>query len=310
MLVAVCSVKGSPGVTTFSIALAARWPEPAWVALVEFDPSGGDIAVRFSLDPSPGLVSLAAASRRNAEPGLLWRHAQALPGGLEAVVAPPGAEQARAAIAALQPTGSAGATLLRRAADITDAVVVVDCGRVDNDPAQLALLRSADITLLLSGSRADDLAHVAARRSSIGRMSRNLALVPVGDGYPTTEIASELAVPVLARIPWDQRGAALLRGKPGRRHAPSRTKLAKSARRIAHTLASTVEPTREGSGANANGTLHARNGTAAGPKHELHDPDPAGQGPNPQAPRAEHAEEEWSIPVPADLSRRQGGGQQ
>src|SRR5262249_53388734 len=82
MLVAVLSLKGSPGVTTFSIALAARWPATARALLVEADPSGGDIATRFSLASAPGLVSFAAAARRSTDPGLIWQHAQALPGGL------------------------------------------------------------------------------------------------------------------------------------------------------------------------------------------------------------------------------------
>ena len=70
-LIAVCSLKGSPGVTTFSVALAARWPVTDRCVLVECDPSGGDMATRFALASSPGLVSLAAATRRSTDPGSL-----------------------------------------------------------------------------------------------------------------------------------------------------------------------------------------------------------------------------------------------
>ena len=49
MLVAVCSVKGSPGVTTFCMALAAQWPAQTRCVLLECDPSGGDLATRFAL---------------------------------------------------------------------------------------------------------------------------------------------------------------------------------------------------------------------------------------------------------------------
>ena len=96
MLVAVLSVKGSPGVTTFAVALAARWPAPYRPVLVEADPSGGDLATRFSLNPTPGLLSLAAAARRSADPAMVWQHAQGLPGGLPLVAAPPDADRARA----------------------------------------------------------------------------------------------------------------------------------------------------------------------------------------------------------------------
>src|SRR6266702_8439110 len=125
MLVAVASLKGSPGVTTFALALAARWPTGpgdggssagARCVVVEADPSGGDIATRFDLAGSPGLVSLAAAARRGDDPGLVWRHAQALPGGLPVVAAPPGADQARAALAALAPDAPTAPGVLRQAA--------------------------------------------------------------------------------------------------------------------------------------------------------------------------------------------------
>ncbi len=56
MLIAVCSLKGSPGVTTWALALAACWPRPASAVLVECDPSGGSLAARFGLAPAPGLV--------------------------------------------------------------------------------------------------------------------------------------------------------------------------------------------------------------------------------------------------------------
>ena len=44
MLVATGSVKGSPGVTSTALALAAVWPRPA--VLLEADPAGGDLAYR------------------------------------------------------------------------------------------------------------------------------------------------------------------------------------------------------------------------------------------------------------------------
>ena len=41
MLIALCSVKGAPGVTTSALALALSWPRP--VVLAELDPAGGDV---------------------------------------------------------------------------------------------------------------------------------------------------------------------------------------------------------------------------------------------------------------------------
>ena len=70
MLIALASVKGSPGVTSAALALAAVWPNP--VVLVEADPSGGDLTYRCRLSPGAviesrsGLVGLAAAVRSHA----------------------------------------------------------------------------------------------------------------------------------------------------------------------------------------------------------------------------------------------------
>jgi len=236
MLISVCSVKGSPGVTTFAIALAARWPQPARSVLVECDPSGGDLATRFSLASSPGLMSLAAATRRRPDPELLWQHTQVLPGGLPVVAAPPGAHQARAALEALAPEGSLELGLLRGPASTAGAVVVVDRGRID--PAGDI---AADVLVLLSRAYADDLAHLATRLDATGRWARRRALILVGAGYPTSTIERELGVQVLARVPHDRRGAAALAGRPAGRDL-SRSHLGRTASEVAAALAMAPTP--------------------------------------------------------------------
>ena len=67
--IALFSDKGSPGVTTLALALAATWPRP--VTIAECDPAGGDLALRLTdeeghpnLAREPGLLALAAAARR------------------------------------------------------------------------------------------------------------------------------------------------------------------------------------------------------------------------------------------------------
>jgi MinD-like ATPase involved in chromosome partitioning or flagellar assembly len=98
-LIAVASVKASPGVTTAALALAAAWPAPRRL-VIEADPSGGDLGAWLGLAPAPGLASLAAAIRHDHSPGAAWRHAQALgASGVSVVVAPAGAEQAAACLA-------------------------------------------------------------------------------------------------------------------------------------------------------------------------------------------------------------------
>jgi hypothetical protein len=239
MLVAVGSVKGSPGVTTFSVALAARWPGPAHTLLIEADPSGGDIGTRFSLPSAPGLVSLAAASRRSADPALLGQHAQALPGGLPVVVAPAEADRARAALIALAES-SAGTGIVRAAANMPDAVVIVDCGRIDAGSPALPILRSADAMVLLSRAQAEDLAHVARRLPTMGCWNAHPAMVILGQGYSPAEIARELGVQPLGWVPHDPRGAAALCGRPSRRRwrrgSPAHSPLGQAVYTIARTL--------------------------------------------------------------------------
>jgi MinD-like ATPase involved in chromosome partitioning or flagellar assembly len=245
MLVAVLSVKGSPGVTTFSVALAARWPSPARLLLVEADPSGGDIGTRFSLKPTPGLVSLAAAARSSDDPTLPWHHAQALPGGLPVVIAPPDADRARAALSALS-DGSIGAGVLRAAATAPDSVVIVDCGRIDTGSAAIPIVHSADAMILLTRARADDLAHLARRLPAIGRLTAHPAMLLVGEGHSAAEVARELGVLPLGRVPDDPRGAAVLCGRPSAlrwyRSGPAHSALGQVAHKVANVLLTGQEP--------------------------------------------------------------------
>src|ERR1700716_52006 len=83
-LIAIAADKGSPGVPTACVALAAVWPRR--VLLAETDPAGGDLVYRSAaahggvLDPNTGLLSLAATARRGLAAEQLWDHAQPLSG--------------------------------------------------------------------------------------------------------------------------------------------------------------------------------------------------------------------------------------
>lgn len=245
MLVAVLSIKGSPGVTTFSVALAARWPAPARALLIEADPSGGDIGTRFSLQTTPGLVSLAAAVRHSNDPALLWQHAQALPGGLPVVSAPPDAELAWATLTALA-DATVGAGPLKAAADAPNGVVIMDCGRMDVGSPVLPLVRSADAMVLLTRAQADDLAHLARRLAAIGSWTARPAMVLVGDGYTPAEVARVLGVLPLGRIPDDPHGAAVLCGRPStvrrNRSGPAHSALGQAASKVATVLSHQPQP--------------------------------------------------------------------
>ncbi|MEO7286036.1 MAG: hypothetical protein ABI140_03875 [Jatrophihabitantaceae bacterium] len=238
-------MKGSPGVSTFCLALAARWPGTGRRVLVECDPAGGDLAARYGLALSPGLVSFAAARRgaqaeTGAPMGSVWWHTQVLPGGLSVLVAPPGGEQTRAALASL---AAAGEHPLAQAA-VDPAVVIADCGRLDAGSAALSLVRAADQVLLLNDATAGGLAHLSARLEEVTGWSEQVGLLLVGEGYPDAEVARELGVPVMARIPRDPVQAAVLSGRtPPRSRLFPRATLSRAAVEIATVLA-TSQPLR------------------------------------------------------------------
>lgn len=239
-VVALCSVKGSPGVTTLAVALAAGWPSGGQPVVVECDPAGGDLMARYRLDLSPGLVTLAAAGRRAGDDaGLIWQHIQRLPGGLPVVAGPPAPAQARAALAELV-SGAHGA-ILQRAASRPGVVVIADCGRVDGESPALAVLRDADLMLLVGGATDDALAHLAVTVGSAAAWSPSPRLVLVGDGYPTDEITlalelEELGIPVAGHLPDDATGAAAFAGRPASRSAPGRSRLGRAAAALAIEL--------------------------------------------------------------------------
>ncbi|MFD9735712.1 chromosome partitioning protein [Umezawaea sp. NPDC059074] len=231
MLVTVCSLKGSPGTTTFATALGARWPTQESPIVVEADPSGGDLAARFRLAESPGLVSLAAAARgHGGDPDLLGQHVQRLSSDLRVVLGPAGAEQSRAALSVL---AAYTPSPLRSAASRAGTTVIADCGRVDPDSPALPIIRSADTMLLLVRPHDDELAHVALKLHIAQTWSRRPCLVLVGDGYSDAEVSRVLGIPVLGRVPRDDKGAAVLGGRGNRRHGPSRSAVGRAAAKIA-----------------------------------------------------------------------------
>ncbi|MET9634684.1 chromosome partitioning protein [Lentzea sp. NPDC006480] len=235
MLIAICSLKSSPGVTTLAVALGARWPSSETPVVVEADPAGGDLLTRFRLNADLTVVGLAASSRvrGNADPDELARHVQFLPGGLRVVPGPIAAEQSRAALGLLVPG-------LRRAGNRAGTVLIVDCGRVDPESAGLPIIRSADAMVLLARPRDDELAHVALKLQLAQQWSRRPCFVLMGRGHSAGYVSRELGVPVLAHIPRDVKGAAALRGDGANRNGPSKSALGRAAAKLAFSLRASV----------------------------------------------------------------------
>ena len=239
-LIALASVKGSPGVTTTCLALAAAWPAQRRL-VIEADPAGGDLGPWLGLPPAPGLTGLAAAARHDPSSDLAWHHACELAGGLNLVIAPAGAEQSAACLAAL--AGNAGSIFASLAAG--PETVIADCGRLDPGSPALAIAAQAEVTLLMVRPRVSELSHLALRADGLSRAGARLALLLAPDAgrgpaeaiYPAEEIASTLAIPVQASIPADPRGAADLIRCRGELGKIRRLPLARAAASLAAALA-------------------------------------------------------------------------
>jgi MinD-like ATPase involved in chromosome partitioning or flagellar assembly len=240
-LIALASVKGSPGVTTTGLALAGAWPGQERRLLLEADPAGGDLAAWLGLPPAPGLPGLAAAARHDHDSGVAWEHARDLGGGLHLVAGPPGAEQAGACLTALAGDGSPLLAALAATADVT----IADCGRLDPASPALSIAAAADLVLVMVRPRVSDLSHLALRADGLSQAGARLALLlapgpgrrPAEASYPAAEIAATLDIPVQGTMPADPGGAAALIAGRADMARVRRAPLARAAAALAAALA-------------------------------------------------------------------------
>lgn len=167
MLVAVGSVKGSPGVTTACVALASRWPAgERRPTVVECDPAGGDLALRWRLGLHPGLSDVAAAVAGMAQPG-----PEALAEGVQGlrlesgvvvsvVCSGPGGTEVRSALPLLAGPGA-------KVLNPPDGVVVADVGRLDPGSAAWSVATGADLVVLIVEGTLVGAAHVRFRLAEV-----------------------------------------------------------------------------------------------------------------------------------------------
>ena len=226
------SVKGSPGATTFALAMAARWRTGGAAPLVvELDPSGGDVGTRWQCHDVPGLAGMVLAARQgplDADGGF----AQRLAIGVDVVVAPP-SDAAAAAIDEFTASGRGPAVLRELAAA---RPVFVDVGRLDPRSAAQSYLDKADELLLVARPELEQLRHLRARIQGLAERCPLVRLVLVGSGpYPAEEIAAYLGVPVAVAVPVDRSGAAIVNGRGRPQWGWTRRPLLIAARTLALT---------------------------------------------------------------------------
>ncbi|WP_051713087.1 hypothetical protein [Spirillospora albida] len=272
-LIALAADKGAPGVTTAAVALGAVWPRPVIVA--ECDQAGGDLVYRLPaaapegagdgglLNPSRGLLSLAATARRGLRPEQIAEHCQRLVGGLDVLVGITNAEQAQAMTWLWSPLG-------RAFAGLAPVDVIVDCGRLGAGTPLLDLLREADLVVLLTRATLEQVAHLRERvaaltaelrggppigvlvladprdfRGSIAEVDRIVAGAGRRGRDPVPDdrgAGPQPPVTVLGGLALDPKGAELLSGGWGGRL--DRSLLIRSAREVAADLIGRLAATR------------------------------------------------------------------
>lgn len=250
-LVAVAADKGSPGVTTTALALAAVWPRRALMA--ELDPSGGDVVLRLRgpqqslLSAERGLISLAVAARRELKTESLWQHIQALDGGLEVLIGVATPEQAAG-------LGTLWRPLTALLASIPGVDVLADCGRLFPGSPAMGVLQGSAMVVLVTRPEVDAVAHLRGRVLSLTQQlgSGGFDGVPVGvvviadakDTDAQREVEAVLVragapAHVLGRIAHDKEAAAMLRGQWGSKL--KRSLLVRSAREVGGVLVNALE---------------------------------------------------------------------
>jgi hypothetical protein len=227
-MVCVGSVRGAPGASTLAVLAAACWPRP--VALIEADPAGGALAVRYRLGRTPGLAGLAAVVRHGADEAALWQHAQMLPGDLPVVVAPESGEVTSTILR------DAGPALAAWCGGLEDVDIIVDCGRIAVRDANWALCAGADETLVVARPRAEELYPAAHRLRAMADDVPSAGLVLIGDRpHSPSEITAQLGVPVRGVVADDSWAAGVLT-VGGRSRGLRRSSLVRSVRSLVDDL--------------------------------------------------------------------------
>jgi hypothetical protein len=254
VIVAVASVKGSPGATSTALVLASVWgTQPV---LLEADPDGGDLAYRCraahggSMHAGRSMITLAAAVRAGMPAAdALVDHSQRLSCGVDVVQGVTSASQAEG-IEGLWPQVAA-------ACGVADRDVIVDLGRLSRRDPTLVLARAADRLLLVANPTLASAVHVAdalpALAEAIGADPRRGFITPVlvgpdasahRDSADFDDIVRGTGVPVTKTrsVPYDP--AALQRLESGERPTGrlGRTLLVRAARRLSAEAAPSREP--------------------------------------------------------------------
>lgn len=223
MIIAIASAKGAPGTSTTALALTLTWERR--VLLAELDPAGTSLLPGYlapSLEASPDLAGrglLAATTAALAGRDMttaIWeqlidldpprQHRLVLAGITDPVQA-----------SAVEPAWASVAEALAKigGGPSAEGDVIVDLGRATGRGFAWPVAQAADKILIAVRPTLFDLSPALPVVEALARFADRgrLGLVVIGEGdYRPAEIAADLRIKTLARLPWDVRAAKALAG--------------------------------------------------------------------------------------------------
>lgn len=205
-VLAVTSSRTSPGATTLATGLAISLSHVSPRALlIEADPSGGVLALRFGLTPAPSLASFGSDIRNDFDESLVWSNAQDLRGA-HCIPSPVDPELSRAWIERI------GATLVAELPRL-GAPTILDLGYVGDGAASLELARAADLTLIVTRPETAEIQALLYQVRRLRSVGAEVAIVCVGSQpHDPAEIAAIADAPLAAVLPDDRAVASALSG--------------------------------------------------------------------------------------------------
>lgn len=222
-MIALCSAKGSPGVTVTALALTLTASRP--VVLAECDPVGGDITSGYLREvplAERGIGQLTTSLHRGTLAEDAWGQlvdlAPAPATALTRLLLPGLADPQQAVRWAetRRPGDRAGwaqlADVLTRSETAARYDVIADCGRLSAAHPPSAILAAADRVLLVVRPELPSMRAAAVALTALRAEDRPpVSLIVIGDRpYGRREITEHLGIDIAAHLPMDAATAAAL----------------------------------------------------------------------------------------------------
>lgn len=206
MIVSLTSARSSPGVTSLAVGMAYVWQELGYQPLlVEADPAGGVLGLRFDLPSEPSFTTLSADLRRGSDPQRIVDNTAEIR-GVRTLLSSVDPAQASRVLARSAGIMAAELPSLRRP-------VVIDAGRLGADSPSLPLLQASHQVLVLCRPRVEEAQSMLFGLRVLRGLDCRCGLVVVGERpHDPHEIAALAGVPLVAVLPDDAVLATALTG--------------------------------------------------------------------------------------------------